>query len=479
MKKSGLLSRLKSNYVKIFIFSFLLLFIPFSIIKYGIKLIAATEKRDGYQTAQTLIKDSYKDIDLKGIEKACGMAQVVTEDRRTIVLCGEGICADGTISEKEWVDLLLELAGKKVFVNDKYLSIAYSEKGRYWLIVSYKNNAYLTLTVYNNTYKCNSIKEIIFLGIMLVIAVISYILGMFLVIYYYSYRTTVQLVKQFQSLKDYTVMLRHGEYKGRIEIPMDREILELKEAFHGLAYSLEQEKNEKKQSEDSKKRLLIDISHDLNNPIATIRSSSEILLTKEEMKNDLRKKYCEIINNNSIRAQELLKSLFDYVKLDGPDFILHKEKVDLCELIRLEIIRYQPEFEAAQMVLDSEIPEKEVIAAIDFIQMKNVLYNLFTNAIKYNKAGTRAAVILEEREKDILLYIKDDGIGINAQTAKTIFEPFTRVDKARNSKTGGSGLGLAIVRKILDAHGFGIELITGTDKGCTFIIEIPAQAEAG
>lgn len=477
MKKEGLALRMKSNYIKIYVFSIILWIIPISIVHFGTKLISTYDGRGDYKTADMLIKDNYYDIDIKSIEKKDGIAQVVSKELKTIVLCGNGIFTDSMISEKEWVNYLLDIASEKKDINDKYYSMAYSEAGDYWLIVSYKNDAFLDITINNTTYKSDNIYGIIWILAILLLAFVSYIIGIFIIIYFYSYRTTRQLVKQVQSLKDYTIMLQDGEYKKRIDMRMDGEILELQEAFNKLAHCLDKEKYEKKQAEDSKKRLLLDISHDLNNPIATIRSSSEILILKEEIEIDLKKKYYEIIHNNSIRANELLKNLFDYVKLDGPDFKLDKEIVDLCEFTRLEMIRYQYEFETAHINFECYIPDKEINIALDKTQMKNVIYNILTNAIKYNKAETTVTIKVEECNNYINFSIKDDGRGIDTNVAKTIFEPFTRADESRNSKTGGSGLGLTIVKKILDSHGFSIELITNIDQGCTFEIRIPTGCD--
>lgn len=475
MSKEGLLPRMKSNYIKIYIFSILLLIIPITILQVGIKLISAIDESNEYETANTLIKDDYKDIDLKRIKNAEGIAQIVTKDLKTKVLCGKEIFKDGSISENEWSNYLIEIASKKIDTNDKDYSMAYSDKGEYWLIVSYKNNAFITLTINNDTYQSDNINGAIWIFVILIVAIVVYLVSVFWVIYVYSYRTSRQLVKQIQSLKDYTIMLQNGEYKRRITMPMDKEILELKDAFNELAVCLEKEKEEKRQSEESKERLLLDISHDLNNPIATIRSSSEILMSKKEIDRNLIKKYYEIIHNNSIRANELLKNLFDYVRIDGPSFKLHLEEVDICEFIRLELIRYQSEFDTAHMKLEGEVPEKEINIDMDVAQMKNVIYNLLTNAIKFNKAGTTVNIRIEECDNNIKLYVKDDGIGIDTRICKTIFEPFTRADESRNSKTGGSGLGLAIVKKIIKSHGFSINLVTGINMGCIFIIEIPYE----
>ncbi len=475
VNKEGLLPRMKSNYIKIYIFSIILLMIPLTILRYGIKLLSANDKSNKYETAATLMKDDYMDIDLKRIRKSEGVAQIVTKDLKTIVLCGKGIFKDGSISENEWSNYITEVASNKVNTSDNYYSMAYSEYGKYWLIVSYKNNAFLTLTMNNATYESDNMNGAVWIVIILIVAIVGYILPVFGVIYVYSYRTSRQLVKQIQSLKDYTILLQNGEYKRRITMPMDKEILELKEAFNDLADCLEKEKEEKRQSEESKERLLLDISHDLNNPIATIRSSSEILMLKKEINRNLIEKYHEIIHNNSIRANELLKNLFDYVRIDGPSFQLRLEKVDVCEFIRLELIRYQSEFDAAHMKLEGDVPEKEIIVDMDVTQIKNVIYNLLTNAIKFNQAGTTVTIKIEEGVNNVKLHVTDDGIGIDTRICKTIFEPFTRADEARNSKTGGSGLGLAIVKKIIKSHGFNINLVTGVNLGCTFVIEMPYE----
>lgn len=110
---------------------------------------------------------------------------------------------------------------------------------------------------------------------------------------------------------------------------------------------------------------------------------------------------------------------------------------------------------------------------IDAGQMYRVFQNLVTNTLQYNPAGTKVVVCLYEQANEIVINFKDNGIGITAEIAKDIFNPFVRADSSRNSRTGGTGLGLAITHKIISAHGGSIYLKTDANSGCEFIIKIP------
>jgi len=110
---------------------------------------------------------------------------------------------------------------------------------------------------------------------------------------------------------------------------------------------------------------------------------------------------------------------------------------------------------------------------LDAGQVNRVFQNLVANAAGYNPPGTHVYIGVKEDDKEIVIIFKDNGVGIPAEIADDIFQPFVRADSARNSQTGGTGLGLAIVEKIITAHGGSIKLNTAENHGCEYIIRLP------
>ena len=166
-----------------------------------------------------------------------------------------------------------------------------------------------------------------------------------------------------------------------------------------------------------------------------------------------RQEYLQAIYAKSMRMSELVTMLFEYIKMDSEGFTLHKEKTDVCELLREVIAMMYTDFEEKGMELEIEIPDKLDSIELDKSQMTRVITNILNNALKYNDVGT--------------------GRNIEPELAEHIFEPFSSGDKARSTR-GGSGLGLSIARKIVEMHGGKIWLRTSPKNGYTkaFIIEL-------
>jgi two-component system phosphate regulon sensor histidine kinase PhoR len=115
--------------------------------------------------------------------------------------------------------------------------------------------------------------------------------------------------------------------------------------------------------------------------------------------------------------------------------------------------------------------DKNIMISADRNQIKQVLINLVENGIKYNKAGGRVEVGIKNYTKDtsrILVYVADNGIGIDPKDLKRVTERFFRVDKSRSREKGGTGLGLSIVKHIIEAHGEKLYIESTPNTGTTF-----------
>jgi signal transduction histidine kinase len=241
-----------------------------------------------------------------------------------------------------------------------------------------------------------------------------------------------------------------------------------------MAARIEHEISLRKKSEDDRRRLILDISHDLKNPMSSIQGYTELLLAKPDMTEREYNEHLEIILNNSKRANRLLTELFELSQMDSPDFSLKPVKTDLSEYLRQICGELVPQLERSGFGYEFDIPEESVYAMIDADRFGRIIQNLANNAIRYNPQGTMVTISLTKQSNQAVIDISDDGIGIPDHLAQDIFKPFVRADDSRNSRTGGSGLGLSIAKKIAQAHGGDLTLQPDVKKGSTFRITIPA-----
>ena len=127
------------------------------------------------------------------------------------------------------------------------------------------------------------------------------------------------------------------------------------------------------------------------------------------------------------------------------------------------------------ITLEADLQPMEITA--DATRISQVLINLLTNAIRYNRDGGSVQVSLKTDGKYAQLTVTDTGVGIPPEHQPHVFERFYRVDKARSREVGGSGLGLAICKNIIDAHGGTITLQSSPDAGSTFIVRLPLVSQ--
>ena len=229
---------------------------------------------------------------------------------------------------------------------------------------------------------------------------------------------------------------------------------------------MEEEKEQQLEYDRRRNLLLSDIAHDIKTPITTLCSYSKAL-ADDMVQGKKKQEYLDAIYNKSMRMNELITLLFEYVKMDSSGFNLHKEAGDLGEILRESVALHYPDFEDRKMELMVEIPEMPVPYNVDKIQMSRAITNLLSNAVRYGREGGKALVRLEE----YTITIADDGMEIDKEFAEHIFEPFSRADKARSTK-GGSGLGLSIASKIVQMHDGKLELNCEYGHGYTKAFQI-------
>ncbi len=231
---------------------------------------------------------------------------------------------------------------------------------------------------------------------------------------------------------------------------------------------------------DRRRNLLFsDITHDIKTPITSIvgysKAMSDGLVTDPAKQED----YLRTIYSKSLRISELITMLFEFVKLDSDGFQLHREQLDLAELVRENVIMLLEDYDEKNIDLEIDIPDNTCMVQADRIQMSRVVTNLLTNSIRYIDKGHMVQVKMTIDEKDshelYRIAVADDGLPIDEEFAKTIFNPFSRSDAARQTTSGGSGLGLSIAHKVAEMHGgeLRLDLKYGHGYEKAFILEVP------
>lgn len=262
-----------------------------------------------------------------------------------------------------------------------------------------------------------------------------------------------------------------GDYSTRIVFKGNHEMEQIKDAFNYMAEQLETAEYENRKIAESKKRMLLDISHDLRTPSTTIQGYAEALYKERVPEPENQKKYLKYIYDKSRHVTNCIESLFRFSKLDSSVYELDREVEDFSEFLRNVLITHYGDFEQRDFKLDFDIPEDKILYYFDKIEFERALTNIIDNVLKYNPKGTEFKVILGEHAGVINLVFEDNGVGIPDGVKDDIFNVLVRGDHTRKTD-GGTGLGLAITKRIIQLHGGDIALESKEGDGTKFIIEL-------
>jgi len=208
---------------------------------------------------------------------------------------------------------------------------------------------------------------------------------------------------------------------------------------------------------EERQRLLSDISHDLKTPITIIQGFTKAIV--DDKVDALKKKqYIQAIHDKSKYMGDLVDQLSLYNKMNHPDFKLNLEDHNLIAFCRNYLINIYDSIESQGFELVVDLPDEDLVARFDPLQLNRVFNNIIYNSVKYNEAKTKIHFTVTSDQEAIYLEIYDDGIGISDDLKARLFEPFTVEDPSRSTES--SGLGLAIVKKLLVAHDIDIQIMT-------------------
>lgn len=215
----------------------------------------------------------------------------------------------------------------------------------------------------------------------------------------------------------------------------------------------------------ARERLLRDVSHELRSPLTRIKIALEFMEPS-----DTRAAIAEDVKEMETMISEILES----ERLNSPYGGLKKEKIDIKELL----CHVSGEFQDKAPGVKLELPDQPAFALVDPDRFAIVLRNLLSNAFKFSTPQSAPVeMTLSRAGSGWRISVKDYGIGIPEEDLPFIFEPFYRVDKSRNKKSGGYGLGMSIVRQIVERHGGEIRLESTPEQGTEFIIDLPAEVQ--
>ncbi|OGO78304.1 MAG: hybrid sensor histidine kinase/response regulator [Clostridiales bacterium GWB2_37_7] len=281
-------------------------------------------------------------------------------------------------------------------------------------------------------------------------------------------------IDEYQLINRINVYLRIIEKERNLNLELESKVKE-------QTAELRKAKEEAEAANDAKSMFLANISHELRTPLNIIMSINQMLrlyLKKDELNREQIEKKVTLQVQNCYRLLRLVNNLIDITKIDSGHFELIKRKgniVQVVESITMSVVEYI-EDKGISLVFDTDIEEKTMWFDPDAIE--RIVLNLLSNAIKFTPIGGDIFVELHSMEDGVQIFIKDSGIGIDAEKINLIFERFKQVDELLTRRHEGSGIGLSLVKSLVQMHGGSIKVQSEYLKGTEFIIELPESRGA-
>ena len=258
-----------------------------------------------------------------------------------------------------------------------------------------------------------------------------------------------------------------GDLSARIAVERTENELEqvaraLNQAFDRLRLAVENER-----------RFTADASHELRTPLATISAEVEWALSRDRTPEEYRRGF-DTVQRAVQRMGRVVEHLLTLARADSANLTLQRAPVGLAPVVNDALGMVQPLAEQKQVTIEAHLRDATVIGDRD--RLTDLVTNLFSNAIQYNRPGGHVQVEVWPEGGDACLRVRDDGAGISADDLPRIFERFFRADKARTAHSGGAGLGLAIAKWIVDVHGGRIVCHSTLGQGTEILVHLPRAA---
>lgn len=231
--------------------------------------------------------------------------------------------------------------------------------------------------------------------------------------------------------------------------------------------------SEIKHLERVRAEFVANVSHELKTPVTAVKGFAETLLAGALYNYRAAEEFVNIINEEAERLSRLIHDLLELSKIESKGFRLRIELLELDAEIKRIVDKLKPQFLKKGLTLTTDLPSEPVIVKADRDQIEQVLLNLLDNSLKYTPGGGHVEVSLRKDRDDVIVAVKDTGIGIPKEDRPRIFERFYRVDKARSRKLGGTGLGLSIVKHIIEAHRGRVWVESEPGEGSQFYFSLP------
>ena len=284
-----------------------------------------------------------------------------------------------------------------------------------------------------------------------------------------TYFLTKKTLTPLQKLTSEVSQIQAQNLSTQLAVPNSKdEIAQLTSSFNEMLTRLDN-------AFSTQKQFSANAAHELRTPLAVLQTNLEVFEKKQEPEMVEYQQLFTMIREQTTRLSQLVGTLLDMTNLKS---VPRTDQVALEELVDEVFCDLDPVAEKAGISIhfdDSSSQDSHTDVTGSYVLLYRAVYNLVENAIKYNRPNGSVTVSVKEKNSQVMILVKDTGIGISPENQKKIFDPFFRVDKSRSRAMGGAGLGLALVDSIAKEHGGTVKVLESSETGSTIALMLPVD----
>jgi len=281
------------------------------------------------------------------------------------------------------------------------------------------------------------------------------------------------MTKRLRSVTSVVTGFKNGNYDRRLNDDAQDDFGRLSVAFNQMADTIVRNIEELKHSDNLRRELVANVSHDLRTPLASIQGYLETIEMKlDSVSPEDIQHYTKISLQNARYLNQLVEELFELSKLNAVHNKPAKEPFSISELIQDVTLKFRSQAEAKKVEITCQYDQGIPLVTANIGMIERALSNLLDNAIRYAPVNARVSIELIPGGDYVRVKVTDSGPGIANEDVPHIFLPYYRGNRNASRENQGTGLGLAITKRILELHDSSIHVASELNKGTTFYFDL-------
>ena len=242
--------------------------------------------------------------------------------------------------------------------------------------------------------------------------------------------------------------------------------------------ALQASEAELRDADRRKDEFLATLAHELRNPLAPLRNALHVMRLKGALTPESKWGY-ELIDRQVQAMSRLIDDLMDVSRINQGKIELRRERVDVAGILRDAVESTLPLIDECDHRLELDLPQETLYLDADSTRLTQAFMNLLNNAAKYMDRGGRIDVSIRKEQTQVVLRVRDSGIGLPADRLTSVFEMFSQVETALSRSRGGLGIGLSLTQRLVHMHGGTVEARSeGLGRGSEFEVRLPLASAA-